>query len=779
MENTLPVRQSRSLVRRVAVPLGLSVAMFAGAGWGVYHYTTSPVTEIADQPIATLPSERAHSAPNAKDSLKNLFAEQTTTATEPTATEPDRYTGDTEEPSIVLAAEEQISKATNVSDDVSTVVGDRYSNVNTSPAPELPAPSPIQVVAETTDVQQSKEPASLEPTSQDVARGQEPGGNPLRAATESFDQADSLDAETALGQNNPNAKPLASALQPPVVANPFGKPADTTPAALSGASPLPSQNANGRYAAAQPQLAKPPATLSQGPAPAFGIEQPPIRQTPMRQELSPAASVPFGAQSGFASESITPTPGLTSRPGTGRPGEQLLEGAQSPSITIQKLAPEEIQVGKRCTYAIRVQNTGQRTVQNVQIHDEVPLGTRLIGTAPRATVSGSQVVWELGTLSVGEERTVEMELIPMEEGELGSVASVTMTSQASAKARCTRPELAMRLSCGPQVLEGEQHVVQIEISNPGSGDATDVMLLANLPQSVSHEAGPALEYEIGTLRPGETRQMELVLTAEQAGRINNVMTARADANLSVEANCEFEIIAPELQLTIDGPGRRYLERPATYQINVKNPGTATAQEIQLVTRLPKGLQFVSANNLGEYNSSTHSVRWSLAELPANEQGTVELVALPVEAGDQILRATTTAGPSLEDRIEKTVTVEGLAALTFEVTDRQGLIEVGRETTYEIVVANKGSKAADNVQVVAIMPPGMQALSGQGETRHTIQDGRVIFSPLPRLAPKAETIFRIQARGIRPGDQLVRVQIESDELQQPITKEVNTRVYADE
>ncbi|NOY28890.1 MAG: DUF11 domain-containing protein, partial [Planctomycetes bacterium] len=204
---------------------------------------------------------------------------------------------------------------------------------------------------------------------------------------------------------------------------------------------------------------------------------------------------------------------------------------------------------------------GQRTAQNVQIRDEVPLGTELVGTAPRAAVSGSQVVWDLGTLSVGEERTVEMELIPIEEGELGSVATVTLAAQASAKARCTRPELALRLSCKPQVLEGQQHVVQVEISNPGSGDATDVMLLSNLPQSVSHAAGPALEYEIGTLRPGETRQMELILTAEQAGKINNVMTARADANLRVEANCVFEIIAPELQLTIEGPQRRYLERP--------------------------------------------------------------------------------------------------------------------------------------------------------------------------------------------------------------------------
>ena len=758
MENKLPVRQSRSLVRRVAVPLCLTMILLAGGGWGVYHFTTHPAIGTA-----TPPSERAHSASRDNEELKNLFAEQTPAVVEPAAVKKPQDTKAPETETITLTSE------------TASVVGSRYSSAIPTPTPEAVAPAPVEEVVETIADQPMPEFAV-----EDIARGQEPQVNPLRAAPEGLERADELDARTAFGE----AKTQAVDSEPPVVANPFAKRAGEASAGLRNASPLPQQQnpagrANGRYGAADT------GAVAEGPAPAFGIEPPqsmrqkPMQQEPMRQELSAAPTAPLGAQLGAASESITPTPGLTSRTGTGRPGEQLLEGAQSPSITIQKLAPEEIQVGKRCTFAIRIQNTGQRTAQNVQIHDEVPLGTELVGTAPRAAVSGAHVVWELGTLSVGEERTVEMELIPTEEGELGSVATVTLAAQASAKARCTRPELALRLSCKPQVLEGQQHVVQIEISNPGSGDATDVMLLSNLPQSVSHEAGPALEYEIGTLRPGETRQMELILTAEQAGRVNNVMTARADANLRVEANCEFEIIAPELQLTIEGPQRRYLERPATYRINVDNPGTATAQEIQLVTRLPKGLQFVSANNLGEYDSSSHSVRWSLAELPANEQGTVELVALPVEAGEQVLQATTNAGPSLEDRTEKTVLIEGLAALTFEVTDLQGLIEVGGETTYEIVVANKGSKAADNVQVVAIMPPGMRALSGQGETRHTIQGERVIFSPLPQLAPKAETIFRIQAQGIRPGDQRVRVQIETDELQQPITKEVNTRVYADE
>lgn len=505
-----------------------------------------------------------------------------------------------------------------------------------------------------------------------------------------------------------------------------------------------------------------------------------------QNELTPAQLTPtqpldaaFASRSGNDSRAVTPTPGITNTPGTGRPGEGGLEGAQSPSIAVQKLAPAEIQVGKKCTFAIRLKNIGQRAAQSVVINDEVPLGTKLVGTSPRANVSASQVKWDLGTLSVGEERIVEMELMPTDEGELGSVATVTFAAQASAKARSTRPELALRMNTKPRVMAGNKHLVQIEVSNPGSGDATGVMLLETLPQGVSHEAGTALEFEVGTLRAGETRKLDLVLNAEQAGIIQNVMTARADANLEVTSSCEFEIIAPDLKLSVDGPKRKYLERPATFTVIVDNPGTASAKDVELVTQLPKGLQFVSANNMGEYDSATHSVYWSLAELPANERGSVELTALPVEAGAHTVKAATRSQQGLEDRAERQLQVEGLAALKFAVVDSVDPVEVGGETAYEIRVMNQGSKAAANVQIVATLPEGMRAIDARGETRHAIQGNRVVFTPLAQLTPKAESVYRIQVQGVRPGDQRVKVQITTDEIQQPITKEESTRVYADQ
>lgn len=489
---------------------------------------------------------------------------------------------------------------------------------------------------------------------------------------------------------------------------------------------------------------------------------------------APAANKPSGTIPSYAGELGEPGEG------TGRPGERALEGAQKPSLMIQKFAPPEIQVGKAAKFAIQIRNEGGQTAEHVVIRDEVPAGTKLVNSTPKATIDGSQLIWDLGALSTGEERTVEIELMPVKEGEVGSVATVSYTAQASVKTRCTEPLLAIRMTAPKQVMIGQEQRVKIELRNPGSGDATGVMLMENVPQNVKHAAGPALEFEVGTLRAGETREMELVLTAEKAGPVANELIARADGNLLVRQTVEFEVIAPDLKISVDGPRTRYLERPATYQVSIENPGTAPAHDIELVTKLPKGMQFVKANNMGEYDAATHSVYWSLAQLPEGERGSVELVAMPVEPGPQTLEVEGKARQGLADEASQEVLVEGIAALMFEVRDLEDPIEVGGETTYEIRVFNQGSKAATNVRVAVKLPAGgLETISASGETPHEVQANGVVFEPIAQLAPKTDSIFRVQIRGRQPGDQRIVVAVNSDEFSQPITREESTRVFGDE
>ncbi len=488
------------------------------------------------------------------------------------------------------------------------------------------------------------------------------------------------------------------------------------------------------------------------------------------------------APAGFPANSQAPA--TATGEGTGLPGPNDLEGKQVPSISIEKHAPPEIQVGKPATFQIDVRNNGSVTVEQVEVRDEIPKGTQLLGTSPAAqrTPQG-ELVWSLGAMEPGAEVTLEVELLPLTEGEIGSVAVVLLSAAASARTVATRPELVVKVDGPPQVNINETTVITIELTNTGSGAATGIYLASNLPQGLKHPAGNSLEYEIGTLEPEQSRTLELSLTATQAGLLRNVISVQGDGQAQAEGVWETEIVAPALAVGIEGPKHRYLEKKATYNVSVSNPGTAPAKEIELVAYLPQGMKFVEADNLGEFDEQAGTVHWLLEELPAGESGSVSLTAVAIESGNQSLRVEGNTSDGLTDQSSQEIVIEGVAAILFQLVDLEDPIEVNGETNYEIRVVNQGSKAATNVRIVALLPKHLQAISAEGPTRHIIDqpanDQRVLFDPLPQLAPKADVTYLVKVRALQAGDARMRVQLLTDDMESPVTKEESTRVYGGE
>ena len=105
-----------------------------------------------------------------------------------------------------------------------------------------------------------------------------------------------------------------------------------------------------------------------------------------------------------ANAGLSAAEGIANGEGTGQPGSKQLEGAQTPQVTIQKFAPREIQVGKPAAFKIAVRNTGPIPAAQVEIRDQVPRGTKLLGTTPRASLGPhGEILWTIGTLRPGEE----------------------------------------------------------------------------------------------------------------------------------------------------------------------------------------------------------------------------------------------------------------------------------------------------------------------------------------------------------------------------------------
>ncbi len=640
-----------------------------------------------------------------------------------------------------------------------------------------------------------------------------PGPNPLRAVVfpATGDQATTPSTPSPNGGGNPvrpvvpganPSNPPAGGLSPGVadlpMLDPFGDrvreaggagqpPAGTRVAQNTAVAPpstvaVPSTPGGGREPAPfQLDPSGPAGSLGAGRAagpeassPPGVISEPGARALP---SAGPNAGVPSGSGLGG---SIPPSESSSQEEGTGQPGNKVLEGPQTAQITIHKLAPSEVQVGRPAKFQIKVINTGSVAATDVELRDQIPRGARLLSTQPPAQRGvGGDLIWKLGSMAPGQEISVEMELVPTSEGEIGSVATVRCAAEASARSLATRPMLDIKVAHPQQVVIGDSVTLNITISNPGTGVAEGVVLEAHVPEGFQHPAGNELEYEVGTLRPRESRQLELILTAARPGAYDHLLMARAEGNLRTEHRQTLRVLAPQLDLNISGATRRYLEREATYQIAISNVGSAPAKAVVLSVEVPPGMKFVSADNQGYYEENTRTVSWRLAELPVQTTGTVKLTLVPQELGQKVLRMACNAERLTTIQKEHPVEIEGIVALNFQVADTADPVEKQGETTYEIRVLNQGSKTATNVQLEAIIPPEMRVVAAEGPVRHGVEESRVRFESLARLAPKAEATYRIRVQCLHPGDLRMRVHLSADDMERPVIKEESTRVYSDE
>ncbi|MFM9058007.1 MAG: hypothetical protein ACKOSQ_02580 [Planctomycetaceae bacterium] len=644
-------------------------------------------------------------------------------------------------------------------------VGPAVDTVGRDPAPERGPPARLELPPEDEIVPAIAAPAAeAEPVAVETPLG-DPEPLELRIAGDAEPARDTAAPESPVA-----AAPTGPPAHAPAVPAPLVEPDCAAPAPFA-ATP---------FAVAAPAPFVPPATL--GPAVASPAK-PPAAMPAANAADVPFASAPAVVPGGAPDRAAAPVAANTS--GQGRPGPIQLEGVQSPQLTVEKRGPREVQVGKPARYEILVRNVGSATAHDVTLRDTVPFGTALVTTTPPAApgraapgVPSDELVWSLGELAPGGQARAIVELMPQAEGEIGSVASVSFRADASVRSKATKPALAIQCSEPKPVLIGRDAGLTITVTNPGSGVATGVVLEGFLPEHVSHRSGSELEFDVGQLKPGESRTIELVLGTRGPGVHTARLEARADGGIEVEQAVRLEVTAPTLAIDVDMPLRRFLQRPATCAIAMVNAGTAPARSVELAAQLPPGMKFVRANNAGWHDERTHRVLWSLEELPPGETGNVEVVVMPVELGPQKIVAAARSVDGLAAQVAHVCDVEGLAALVFEVADSEDPIEVAGLTEYIVRVGNQGTKAATGVRLTATLLGDLEPVEARGPTGHRVENLSVAFEPLAKLAPSEEAVYRVRAKGRSAGDQRVQVQVTSEDHPAPITKEETTRVYAD-
>ena len=100
-----------------------------------------------------------------------------------------------------------------------------------------------------------------------------------------------------------------------------------------------------------------------------------------------------------------------------------------------------------------LRNVGRVAVDDVQVFDQIPEGTEFISATPAPSQkSNRQLNWDVGTISPGVEKRINVKLKPTKPGEIGSVAQYTFAARSSMRTRVTQPVLEITHRTKPQVL---------------------------------------------------------------------------------------------------------------------------------------------------------------------------------------------------------------------------------------------------------------------------------------------------------------------------------------
>ncbi|MGH7128153.1 MAG: hypothetical protein ACREIV_06275, partial [Planctomycetaceae bacterium] len=174
--------------------------------------------------------------------------------------------------------------------------------------------------------------------------------------------------------------------------------------------------------------------------------------------------------------------GALNEPSADRPSaESFSTGPQTPSVTISWVKDGPINVGQECSCRLLVKNSGKVETSDVVVDAYFPPSVRLTNAQPAPVGATDHITWKFPSLAPGEEKTIQIQLVPSRRGALEVKALVRFTGAAGASFQIDEPMLALSVRGPKQVMVGDPASQIIVVTNPGTGIATNVSITAVVP----------------------------------------------------------------------------------------------------------------------------------------------------------------------------------------------------------------------------------------------------------------------------------------------------------
>ena len=438
--------------------------------------------------------------------------------------------------------------------------------------------------------------------------------------------------------------------------------------------------------------------------------------------------------------------------------QTMVKRWKSAVLEVSATGPAQIGLLTNAAYDITVSNSGDFDATGTELTAVLPTGLEYVSATNSATISGSTVTWDLGTVAVGGSVSVTLTAKGTQTGDQvinyraasdeGLSASTTTTTEVI-------PGGLELTKTGPATAAiGSQATYNIEVLSTGTGANTLVRLVDTVPTGMSFvssdpastRVGSQVTIALGTLNPDDRSTVTIVLRADQTGDWTNQATVTSAEGATDSAEATTTVVQPVLALTKSGPATALLNANFDYTITVTNNGDGDATGATVVDTLPAGLTYVSSDPAGTASGST--VTWNVGELAPDDSATVTLTVRGTAGGAKVNVATASSGGNSFQPEARATTTILVPDITVEKAGRPAMF-VGNQVTYTLTASNSGDAALTGVTITDTIPTGMSYVTSS-PAGTVSEDGAQVSWSVGNLAVDAETSVTVTLRGDQVG-----------------------------
>lgn len=474
--------------------------------------------------------------------------------------------------------------------------------------------------------------------------------------------------------------------------------------------------------------------------------------SPGMQPLPQATAAPVGTLLDSANQSATkPIPAAG----------KVVVASEIPGIRVITEGPSEILIRELTQYEVRVENRGSIDATGVIVRTALPPWAEVTGLnastgeiTPLGEESDGQVEWIIESLPAGVVERLFVRIKAAKPGSFDVATNWTSLPQThSAKVTVREPKLLVEIEGPDEIIYGKSQTYRVRVMNPGDGLASNVVF------TLAPDAEGAVDQPIGNIPAGKEASFEIELTARDQGELKIQGAASGDLDLIATANKSVAIASAQIDATLTGPPLKYQDTDAVYQLLVANTGTAISESIAAEIRIPAGVEYLGGIESARVEGDR--LFWNVKLLSPGESLSYEFTCKMAQTGNHQLTFNCNGSAAGRANVGLETVVEAIADLKLAVFDPPAPASVGTEVTYEIVINNRGSKAAENVRCVAQFGHGIEPLRVDGHAGDVVT-GQVLFNPIARIDAGGQVKLRIVAKADKPGDHRFRAEVRSGE-----------------